>query len=186
LGREWAVTRRAEGETPSGQPARCRRYFFLRRLPAIRHLLTTISKKFLQHLRRTSGQYSAPHFHPMIQSGVIHHLQNRMDGAGLRVVGAVHQAADARMNRRSRAHGARLNGGKQFAVAESVIPERSSRLAQSHDFRVSGRIAVGKVAIRSSPDNATFAHHDRSYRHFTGLEGTLGGAQGFFHPQFVG
>ena len=31
----------------------------------------------------------------MIQAGVIRHLQNRMDGASLRVIGSVHQAAEA-------------------------------------------------------------------------------------------
>lgn len=148
--------------------------------------LTTVPKKFLQYLRRTSRQYPAPHFHPMIQTGVIHYLQNRMDGACLRIIGAVYQAADAGMNRRSRAHGARLNGGKQFAVAESVITEVSSRLAQGHDFRVSGGIAVGKIAIPPTSHHAPLAHHDRSHRHFARLQGALGRAQGFFHPKFVG
>src|SRR5208282_1128819 len=55
--------------------------------------LTTLPKKLLHHFRRTSGQHPAPDLHPVIQAGVIHHLQNRMDGASLRVVGAVHQAA---------------------------------------------------------------------------------------------
>ncbi len=98
-------------------------------------------EKFLHHLCRASGQYAAPDLHLMIQTGVICHLQNRMDRACLRVVGTVYQAADAGMNGRSRAHGARLNCSKQFAVAESVITEVSSRLAQCHDFSVGGWIA---------------------------------------------
>jgi len=59
---------------------------------------------------------------------VIDHLQNRMDGAGFRVVRSVDQAAEAGMNCRSRAHGARLNCNKQFARAETVITEVSSGL----------------------------------------------------------
>ena len=122
----------------------------------------------------------------MIQTGVIHHLQNRMDRACLRVVGTVHQAAEASVNRRSRAHGARLNCGKQFAVAESVISDVSSRLAQCHDFSMSGWVAVGEVAIPSSSNYAPSAHDDRSHRHFTGLQCPLGAAEGFFHPKFIG
>src|ERR1035438_918002 len=75
--------------------------------------LTALSKKFLQHLRRTSRQYSALNLHLMIQAGMIQYLQNRMDGAGLRIVGTIHQAANAGMHRSSRAHGARLNCSKQ-------------------------------------------------------------------------
>jgi len=148
--------------------------------------LTALPEKFLHHLRRTSGQYAAPDVHLMIQTGVIHHLQNRMDGACLRVVGTVHQAADAGMHCRSRAHGARLNCSKQFAVPESVVTEVSSRLAQRHDFSMSGWIGVGEVAIPSSSNHAPFAHHDRSHRHFTRFQCALGAAEGFFHPEFVG
>ncbi len=109
-----------------------------------------------------------------------------MDGACLRVVGAVHQAADAGMDSRSRAHGARLNCSKQFAVAEPVITGVSSSIAQRHDFSVSGWIAVGEVVIPPSPNHAPSAHHDRSHWNFARLKGALGATQGFFHPEFVG
>src|SRR5208283_4442497 len=126
--------------------------------------LTTLSKKFLHQLRRTSGQNPAPDLHLMIQTGVIHHLQNRMDGSCLGVFGTVHQTANAGMNSRSRAHGARLNCSKQLAFAEPVVTEVSSRLAQRHYLSVSGGIAVGEVAIPSSSNHAPCAHHDGSHR----------------------
>jgi hypothetical protein len=90
------------------------------------------------------------------------------------------------MNCCSRAHGARLNCSKQLAVAEPVVAEVSSCLAQRHDFSMSRRIAVDEVAIPSSSNHASFAHHDRSHRHFARLQRALGAAQGFFHPKFVG
>jgi hypothetical protein len=121
----------------------------------------------------------------MIQTGVIHHLQNRMDGACLRVIGTVHQAADAGMDGRSRAHGARLNCGKQLAVDEPVVTDVSSRLAQRDDFCVSGWIAVCEVTIPSSSNHAPFAHRDRSHRHFASLERAPGAAESFLHPKFV-
>jgi len=121
----------------------------------------------------------------MIQTGVIHHLQNRMDGACFRVLGTIHQAADAGVNCRSRAHGARLNCSKQFAVDEPVVTDVSSRLAERHDFSVSGWIVVGEVAIPSSSNHAPCAHYDCSHRHFARLQRAFGAAQGFFHPKFV-
>jgi hypothetical protein len=147
--------------------------------------LTALSEKFLHHLCRTSSQHPAPDFHLMIQTGVIHHLQNRMDSACLRVVGTIHQAADAGMNRRSRAHGTRLNCSKQFAVAEPVVTDVSPRLTQRHDFRVSGWIAVDEIAIPSSSNHTPFAHHDRSHWYFARLQCAPGAAEGFFHPRFV-
>jgi len=121
----------------------------------------------------------------MIQAGVIHHLQNRMDGACLRVVGTIHQAVNAGMNCRSRAHGARLNCGEQFAVDESVVTDVSSCLAQRHDCSWSGCIVVGEVAIASSSNHTPFAHHDRSHRDFARLQRALGAAESFLHPKFV-
>src|SRR5260370_23943339 len=85
---------------------------------------------------------------------MIHLRQNRMDRACVRVMGTVHQAAGAGLNCRSRAHGARFNCSKQFAVDEPVVTDVSSRFAQRHDFSVSGWIAVGEVAIPSSSNRS--------------------------------
>src|SRR6202162_658775 len=85
--------------------------------------LTAVFKEKLQQLCRTSGQHPAPDIHLMMQTGVVHHLQNRMDGACLRVVGTIHQTADASENCRSRAHGARLNCSEQFAVDKPVVAD---------------------------------------------------------------
>ena len=38
--------------------------------------LAAISKKFLHNFRRASGQYPAPDYHLVVQSGVVHHLEN--------------------------------------------------------------------------------------------------------------
>ena len=121
----------------------------------------------------------------MIQTGVIHHLQYRMDGACLRIVGTIYQAADAGMDCRSGAHGARLNCNKQFAVDEAVVTDVSSRLAQGHDFSVSGWIAVGEVAIPSPSNHTPLAHHDRSHWDFVRLQRALGAAKSLLHPKFV-
>src|ERR1700732_1027219 len=102
--------------------------------------LTALPKKFLHHLRGTSGQHPVPDVHLMIQTGVIHHLQNGMDGASLRVIRTIHQRATARIYSRSRAHGAGLNCSKQSAVDEPVVTDVSSCFTQRHDLSMSGWI----------------------------------------------
>jgi len=121
----------------------------------------------------------------MIQAGVIYYLQNRMDCTRLWIVGAIYQTADASMHRSSRAHGARLNCSKQFAVAEPVISDVSSRLAQRHDFRMRGGVVVGEIAIPSSSHDASRAYDHRSHGYFSGIERTLGAAEGLDHPKLV-
>ena len=138
--------------------------------------LTALSEKLLYHLCRTSGQNAAPDFHLMIQTRVIHHLQNRTHGARLRIIGTVHQTAEAGMNCGSRAHDARLNRSKQFAVDEPVIADVASRLAQRHDFSVSCGIIVGEVAIPASSNHAPFGQNDGSDGYLARIECPLGAA----------
>jgi hypothetical protein len=89
------------------------------------------------------------------------------------------------MNCRSRAHRARFNCSKQLAVDEPVVTDVSSRLAQRHDFSVSGWIMIGKVAIPSSSNHVPFAHYDRSHGHFARLQRALGATESVRHPKFV-
>ena len=88
------------------------------------------SKKLLEYFRRATRQDSALNLHSMIQTGMIHHLKNRMHGTRFRIVGPVHQTPETRMDRRSRAHGAGLNCSKQLAGDQAVITCIFSRLAQ--------------------------------------------------------
>jgi hypothetical protein len=121
----------------------------------------------------------------MIQAGVIDHLQNRMHCTCLWVLGTVYEATDSGMNRRSGAHRARFDCSKQFAVAEAMVTDVSGGFAQSHNFSMSGGIAVGKIAIPSSADHAAFGDDYRADWHFVRLQGTLGAAQGLVHPKLI-
>jgi hypothetical protein len=105
----------------------------------------------------------------MIQAGVIHHLQNRIDGAGFRVVRSVDQAAEAGVNCRSRAHGARLNCNKQFAGAETMITEVLSRFAEGDHFGVRGGIVVGDIAIPSASYNLARMYYNCPYGYLSGF-----------------
>ncbi len=117
---------------------------------------------------------------------MIDDLKNRMDGTGFRVRRPIHEAAQAGMQRRTRAHGAWLDCSKEFAIAEPVVTEGESSLSEGYDFSVRGGVMIRQISIPSPSYDATGAHHDRAHRHLTSLQGALRASQGFFHPQFVG
>ena len=148
--------------------------------------LTALPEKFLEQFGGTSGEYSAGDVNPMIQAGVVYQLQNRMDGSRLRVVGTVDQAADAGMNRGSRAHRARFNCSKQIAVGEAVVTEVSSGFAQGRNFSVCGGVVVSEIAIPSAANDVAGANDDGADGYFVGVEGALGATKRLFHPEFVG
>jgi len=52
----------------------------------------------------------------MIRAGMINNSQQRMNSSGFPIIRAVHKAPNTRMNQGARAHGARFNCSKQFAV----------------------------------------------------------------------
>ena len=104
---------------------------------------------------------------------------------GFRIVGAVDQTLDPGMNQRTGTHRARFNCSKQLTVSEAVVTKGSTGFAEGDDLGVGAGIGVGDVAIPSASDDASAVHHDGSDWDFSGFEGTLGAAEGLFHPEFV-
>lgn len=147
--------------------------------------LTAEPEKFLDDFRATSGQYAAADHHLMIQGRVIDDLKNRTNGAGLRIIGAIHQPSKARVHGRAGAHRAGLDGDKQIAVDDTVISNVTPCLAQGHDFGVGSGIVLTDVAVPTSAYDTPGADDDSSHWHFADIERALGTAQGFVHPQFV-
>jgi hypothetical protein len=84
------------------------------------------------------------------------------------------------------AHGARFNCNKQSAVFQTVVTNSGTSLAQRHDLGMGCRVGAGNVAVPSPSHDLAAAYYDRSYRDFSRFQASLGAAQGFFHPQFVG
>ena len=121
----------------------------------------------------------------MVQPRMVQHFHDRVNRARLGVVRTIYQAAHASVHQRARAHGARLNCNKQFAVAQTVVTNGLTRLAQGNNFRVSSGIVIGQIAVPSAADNRTIADDDRAYWHFVRLQRALSAAQGLFHPEFV-
>ena len=104
----------------------------------------------------------------MIQCGMIEDLQARAHGATFGIIGAIHQASDARLNHCARAHGARFDRDVERRTDEAVIAEGARRGTQGHDFSVRGGIGVSDGAIGGLRDEAAFEHDYGADGNFTG------------------
>jgi hypothetical protein len=142
-------------------------------------------EEFLQDIGTAARQYPPSDFNPVIQARVIQHMDDGTYRARLRIIRAVDQSPDARMNQRSRAHRARLNCSKQVAVPQTMVADRGACLAQRNDFRMRRWVAIGNVPVESAADNLTLMYDHRADRDFAHFESALRRAQGFLHPEFV-
>jgi hypothetical protein len=116
---------------------------------------------------------------------MVQHLHYGTNRSRFWIVGAINQAADARMQYRTRTHGARFNCNKQVAGRKAMVTQGDSSLAQGDDFGVGGGIFIEDVAIPSPAHDAVFMHHHSSDGHFACFQRSLGRAQSFLHPKFV-
>lgn len=109
-----------------------------------------------------------------------------MDGARLRIIGAVDQALESGVNQSAGAHRARLNCNKQLAALQAMVTESSTGFAQGDDLGVGGGIGVCEVTVVASADDLSAAHNDCAYGDFSRFQRPLRGSESFFHEKFVG
>jgi hypothetical protein len=116
---------------------------------------------------------------------MVQYLYYGMNCAGFRIVGSEYQSLQPGVNHRPRAHRARLNGGKQFASPQAMIPEGHSGFAKRDDFSVRGRIGAGEIAIPAGSNYLPRVNYDRADWNFAFLQSALSRTQCLFHPEFV-
>ena len=109
-----------------------------------------------------------------------------MHGARFRVFRAIYQAFEPGVHHGAGAHGTWFNCSKQLAVSQAVVTDGGTGFAEGYDLGVGGGIGISNIAIPAPPHNAVAANHDRACRNLSGLQCALGGAERFFHPEFVG
>jgi len=90
------------------------------------------------------------------------------------------------MNQSTGAHGARFNCSKQFTAFQTMVAEGGTGLAQGDDLGVGGGVGIGEVTVAAASDDFAMVNDDRTDWDFSGVESTVGGAESFFHEEFVG
>ena len=121
----------------------------------------------------------------MVHARVVQDSNHRMHGARLGVVRTINEAPNPRVDERSGAHRARLNCSKQLAVAQAMIADRGSCLAERDDFGVGRGIGVREIAIVSAANDLAAVNDYCTDGDFSGLKRSLRGTKGFLHPEFV-
>src|SRR5207253_914600 len=121
----------------------------------------------------------------MIQPRMVQDMHLRMYRASLRVLCAVYEPAYASMHQRARAHRARLNRGKQLAIADTIIPNYLSGFTECDYLGMGGGIRIHNVAIKSSANYPSITNNDSSHWHFACLKCPLSGTQSLLHKKFI-
>jgi len=102
----------------------------------------------------------------MIQNG-----EARANRASFGVVGSVNESSSARLNHGAAAHGARLDGDVKGCAEQPVISNYFCSGAQSDDFSVRGRVAIGNRPITRARDDAIVERENCSNGNFASLCG---------------
>ena len=113
----------------------------------------------------------------------LHHGTHR---ACLGIVRTIHQPLEAGVHESASAHRAGFDRHEKLAPFQSMVADCRARFAQCNDLSVGGGVGVGNIAVPSAAHDAAIAYHDCADGDFSCFEGTLGTAESFFHPQFIG
>ena len=137
-------------------------------------LLTAVIEELLQQLQAFSRQDTFNDFYAMIQNLRIRQPELAAHTAEAEISRAEDQALNARRNKRTRAHDARLDGDVKRGVFEPVISGRAGSLAQREYFSVRCGIMIRNGRVVSAADHSITGHHQRAYRHLTLCPGSTG------------
>ena len=116
---------------------------------------------------------------------MVQNVHYGMHSTGFGVVRAVNQPPNPRVHQRACAHSTRLNCSKQLTVAQTMIADAGSSLAQGDHFCVGSGIGGGEVTVEPATDDFSLMDHNRADRDFTGLQSALRRTERFLHPEFV-
>ena len=121
----------------------------------------------------------------MIHPRVPQHIQQRTGRAGFNIFRAVDQAGNAAVNHGAGAHDARLQRDIERGIQQAIVIQHFAALAQRHDLRVCGGIALANWPVPALAYDFISLHQHGSDRHLTLLPGTLRQLQRITHPVFI-
>ena len=108
-------------------------------------------------------------FDLMIELRVREDLKAGAKGAALRVVGAVNDSGNTRLDDRAGTHSAGFDGDVKGRAGEAVVMDELRHFADHHDFGVGGRVVVANGAIAGASQDGSRLDHNGTDRNFTGF-----------------
>jgi len=116
---------------------------------------------------------------------MIQNLEHRVNCTRFRIGSTINKPLQASLHERAGAHRAWLNRNEELAVPQPMITHKGSRFPQSHDLGMCGWIAIANVSVPASTDHLAIPNHHGTDRHLADLQASLGGTEGFLHPDLV-
>jgi len=95
----------------------------------------------------------------------IENIDDRTDGSGLRIGGAIINGADAGLDNSSSTHDTRFERDIEIAAIEPPGLQAPARLADRDQLRVQGDILQGLAPVMTAGDDPALVHDDCSNRH---------------------
>src|SRR5262249_6669153 len=102
----------------------------------------------------------------MVEFRMIEHAEAGAPRSALRVVAAVDEPRDARLNHGTSTHATRFNGDVEARARQAVIAQLLCRGAQCDHFGVRRGIALRDCAVAPAPDDAAIPDEDGADGHF--------------------
>jgi quercetin dioxygenase-like cupin family protein len=107
----------------------------------------------LQEGGRVFGEDAGSHFDLVIQLGAGEQLEAGTEGAAFEVIGGIDEAGNPRLNDRTGAHGAGLEGNVEDAAGEAVVAEEAGGFPNDDDFGVGGGVIIANGAIAGTRED---------------------------------
>src|SRR5262245_11131413 len=140
--------------------------------PSLRRLAAG-AEEGLEQLAAAVGEDALDHRDPVVEALLVHDVEDRTAGAGDRVVGAVDDAGDARVDQRARAHGARLERHVNFRAFQAPVLERLGGLGDGDHLGVGRRVVEGLDLVVGPAEDMAFMDDDGADGDFARLRRAL-------------
>jgi hypothetical protein len=139
------------------------------------------AKKLAQYHGAIRCHHSPHNSDPVIELGVIEHMQGRTARARLAIARSEDHPSQPRLHDGSGAHRTRFDCNIQSAVVQAVVPQLLSGPAKSEEFGVSSGIVEMDGPIVRARHQAAVLRQNRSHGNFTFVQSALSLAQGQRH-----
>ena len=140
----------------------------------------------LQLLCRFGREHAALDLGLVVELGVGKHVDDRPGRTGARVRGTKNHAFQPRVQHGTAAHGAGLQGDKQFTSIESVIAKGCGGGTHRQNFGVGAGVVCGNRRVAAAGNELAVFDHHGAHRNLPLLRGQARLVQRQAHPVRIG
>ena len=115
------------------------------------------------------GEQAGSDFDAVVEFRRVEDFETGAESASLWIVGSIREPWDAGLNNGASTHGARFESDIKGGVGEAIVSEEPGRIADNHNFGVSGGIVVANGAITRAGEDFIAVRENGADGDFAGL-----------------